>query len=321
MAERDRSVRRGKPRRGPGAARLTVMAWLLLAMTAGAVSATTEDAARLFADGSWAEAADAYGALAAAEPGNLQYLYRNAVALRRTGDLAAAEKALAAATEAGLPEGYADLERIKLALAEGDREAALKMLAAAGESVPSPNLLETDEELAALRGTPAFAGAVARATALAMPCESMPEARQFDFWLGQWRVEDAGGTHAGDNHIRKAELGCVLIENWISQTGGTGMSINYFDPVNRQWVQNWVGLNLLMDLRGGLVDGSMILEGTVHYYRAGNTTPMRGTWTPLPDGRVRQHFEHSIDDGATWTTWFDGYYRKAAEAGGGPPSG
>ena len=36
--------------------------------------------------------------------------------------------------------------------------------------------------------------------------------------------------------------------------------------------------------------------------------PFRGTWTPLEDGVVRQHFEQSGDDGATWTTWFDGYY-------------
>jgi hypothetical protein len=30
----------------------------------------------------------------------------------------------------------------------------------------------------------------------------------------------------------------------------------------------------------------------------------------LPDGRVRQHWETSKDGGATWTTAFDGYYRR-----------
>jgi hypothetical protein len=33
-------------------------------------------------------------------------------------------------------------------------------------------------------------------------------------------------------------------------------------------------------------------------------------WTPLPDGRVRQHFKESSDGGKTWTDWFDGYYSK-----------
>ena len=319
MAESELTGARRGPGRRSAAAIGVAFAWGLMSVAAAA--ATSDVAAKLFADESWVEAAEAYGALAAAEPGNLQYQYRKAVALRRAGDLPAAGEALVAATEAGLPGGYADVERIKLALARGDRGAALEALAAAGESVGSPALLENDEELAALRGTPAFEHAVARATALARPCESMPEARQFDFWLGRWRVEDAGGAYAGDNHIRKAELGCVLIENWTSKSGGTGTSINYFDPASGRWVQNWVGLNLLIDLRGGLVDGSMVLEGTVHYYRQGTTTPMRGTWTPLPDGRVRQHFEHSTDGGATWTTWFDGYYRRTSEPEDGPPSG
>ena len=35
-------------------------------------------------------------------------------------------------------------------------------------------------------------------------------------------------------------------------------------------------------------------------------------WTALPDGRVRQFFEISTDDGATWVTWFDGYYTRKA---------
>jgi hypothetical protein len=34
----------------------------------------------------------------------------------------------------------------------------------------------------------------------------------------------------------------------------------------------------------------------------------RITWTPEQDG-VRQHWQSSADDGATWTTVFDGHYR------------
>jgi hypothetical protein len=319
MVERDKADARRAP--GPWTAAAILIAMTAMMMAGAATAATPEDAAKLFAAEHWAEAAEAYGALAAAENGNLQYRYRHAVALRRAGNLAAAEEALLAATASGLPAGYADIERTKLALAAGDRETALNALAAAGASVASPALLENDEELSALRGTPAFESAVARARAMAMPCESLPQARQFDFWLGRWRVEDAGGAHAGDNHIRKAELGCVLIENWTSQNGGTGMSINYFDPVSGQWVQNWVGLNLLIDLRGSLVGDAMMLEGTMHNYREGTTSPLRGTWTPLPDGRVRQHFEHTADGGATWTTWFDGYYRKTADKDAGRPAG
>ena len=35
------------------------------------------------------------------------------------------------------------------------------------------------------------------------------------------------------------------------------------------------------------------------------------TWTPNPDGTVRQHWEISSDAGKSWTTAFDGLYRRA----------
>jgi hypothetical protein len=36
----------------------------------------------------------------------------------------------------------------------------------------------------------------------------------------------------------------------------------------------------------------------------------------LPDGRVRQHFQESADDGKTWQEWFDGYYRRSRSRSG-----
>ena len=68
-----------------------------------------------------------------------------------------------------------------------------------------------------------------------------------------------------------------------------------------------------IDIRGGLEDGAMRLEGTVLYLQNGQRFPFRGTWTPQPDGVVRQHFEQSTDEGQTWTTWFDGYYHRAED--------
>jgi hypothetical protein len=34
------------------------------------------------------------------------------------------------------------------------------------------------------------------------------------------------------------------------------------------------------------------------------------TFSPLPEGKVRQLFEQSIDGGQTWKTGFDGTYIK-----------
>jgi hypothetical protein len=114
------------------------------------------------------------------------------------------------------------------------------------------------------------------------------------------------------------QAGCLVVERWRSAGGGSGTSFNYYDPVAQAWKQRWVGLGLILEMQGGLRDGAMILEGPLHYVRDNRTTRLRGTWTALPDGRVRQLFVESTDQGKTWTTWFDGYYTRAPAE---PPTG
>ena len=134
--------------------------------------------------------------------------------------------------------------------------------------------------------------------------------RQFDFWVGEWEVRDAEGKPVGRNSIALEQNGCVLVERWTSALGGTGMSMNHYDPLAQSWRQHWVGLGIILEMRGGLSDGAMVLEGPLQYVAQNRVTSLRGVWTPLPDGRVRQRFTESSDDGKTWTEWFDGYYSR-----------
>ncbi|HEU4517568.1 MAG TPA: hypothetical protein VFR77_09725 [Steroidobacteraceae bacterium] len=150
---------------------------------------------------------------------------------------------------------------------------------------------------------------VGAAEAATPPCAAGPF-REFDFWVGEWDVRDAEGKTAGVNRIASEENGCVLVERWNSAAGGHGQSYNYYDPAAGKWKQLWVGLGILLHMEGGLVDGSMRLEGPLQYLTDGRRTTLRGTWSKLPDGRVRQHFEESDDGGKSWTTWFDGYYTR-----------
>ncbi len=152
------------------------------------------------------------------------------------------------------------------------------------------------------------AGAEAEGQARA-PCVSA-DFRQFDFWVGEWNVVDQDGRTAGRNSVTLEQNGCVLIERWTSARGGTGMSMNHFDPLSKSWKQHWVGLGLILEMSGGLKGDSMVLEGTLQYLADSKVTLLRGTWTLLPDGRVRQHFVESMDEGKTWTEWFDGYYSR-----------
>ena len=152
-------------------------------------------------------------------------------------------------------------------------------------------------------------------SATASPCQQDARFREFDFWVGDWNVHDGEGTLQGENTISREERGCVLVERWQGVQGSTGMSINYLDKITDEWVQIWHAAGgYQIEIRGGLTGEGMLLRGTIHYIGTGQTAPFRGLWTPLPDGRVRQFFEQSNDDGKTWVPWFEGFYsRKAAD--------
>lgn len=136
-----------------------------------------------------------------------------------------------------------------------------------------------------------------------------PESRQFDFWIGEWDVTTPDGKPAGTNKIEAIAGGAGLLENWSDADGGSGKSLNAYSAAKKQWQQYWVGSSGgILELSGALVNGSMVLTGE-HDVR-GRHVMERITWTPNPDGAVRQHWEQSTDGSKTWQTAFDGHYRK-----------
>ncbi|MEE9254574.1 MAG: hypothetical protein V3U43_06540 [Pseudomonadales bacterium] len=137
--------------------------------------------------------------------------------------------------------------------------------------------------------------------------------RAFDFWVGQWEVFLEDGRKAGDNRISVREGGCLLLEEWRGVRGSTGTSMNFYDPASEQWVQVWMGSGSLIRISGGIVEDAMSLQGEITDLGSHATLPFRGLWTPLDDGRVRQFFEQSEDDGETWSAWFEGFYVKKAQ--------
>ncbi len=69
-----------------------------------------------------------------------------------------------------------------------------------------------------------------------------------------------------------------------------------------------MGLGLYLRLSGGRQGESMVLSGE-------RETPDgevvdRITWSPLGHGEVRQLWEVSRDGGVSWSTVFDGTYRR-----------
>jgi hypothetical protein len=144
-------------------------------------------------------------------------------------------------------------------------------------------------------------------------CEKMPGFGDFDFWLGDWNVysNDETRTLHGTNSITKHHKNCLIMENWTNVQGGTGSSMNYYDPVEGQWRQLWVAGGYSIDYSGGLNEaGSMVLSGKINYYKTGKSHLFRGAWTANADGSVRQFFEQKDNDSGEWTVWFDGLYVK-----------
>jgi hypothetical protein len=130
--------------------------------------------------------------------------------------------------------------------------------------------------------------------------------RQFDFWIGTWRVTEKDKP-AGENRIEAIDGGCALLESWRGVGGLTGHSLNTYDSTRSVWHQTWVDSSgSLLLLEGTFKNGAMVLEGA-------HVDPKRReriTWTQLPGGVVRQHWQTTSDGGATWATAFDGLYTR-----------
>ena len=241
-------------------------------LAATALAATPEEAAKLFADKKWKEAAAAYEEVAAANPAN--------------------------------PGAWLRLARARAAQGDADGAlAALKSGAGTGQLVYQTVM--ASPELSALHND-------ARFTALIEPLKPCiaPEFRNFDFWLGDWDVTSpASPGGVSRNRISSINDGCTVLEQYTTPSGYVGTSLNFYDATRKVWHQTWIdnqGGGIFLE--GNLVGDSMILSST-----DSKENVQRITWTPLADGRVRQHWESTTDSGKTWATQFDGYYSKRPE--------
>jgi len=142
----------------------------------------------------------------------------------------------------------------------------------------------------------------ARAQARKPACDDAVH-HQFDFWIGDWDVTTADGKAAGHNRIVSIAGGCGVEEQWTGAGGGTGRSLNTYDPGDRRWHQFWVGGDgTILRLAGSFANDAMTLEG------GGN----RIRFTRNADGTIRQTWDTSTDGGKNWKTIFDGKYVRTA---------
>jgi len=275
------------------------------------VSSAGERADSLAQAGHWQEAAEAYWAITESEPDNAiswSKLGGALYELKRYGDAAEAWMQADALSFSPARTRY-NLARAHAAA--GEAEEALRWLEGAIDAgFQDVRALSAETAFEALRNDERFSQLEQLAERKAFPCKHQAEAKQFDFWIGEWDVFDSHGNQVGSNSIRKELGGCMLVEHWSGNGGSEGKSINFYDAAQERWEETWI------DKGGGIIrmvgmmkGGAMVLEGN-HLYRDGRRELIRGTWTLLEDGRVRQLFEQSRNGGESWYTWFEGYYVK-----------
>ena len=139
-----------------------------------------------------------------------------------------------------------------------------------------------------------------------------PEHRQFDFWVGHWRVSPTGKSDiVAESRIESLYGGCAVREDWRPKSNPGGGSLNSYVPAEHAWRQTWVGSQgERVDFKGGWTGKSMVLTGDWPE-PDGRARIVRMTYTKDASGAVRQLGEESHDGGKTWAPSFDFTYRKA----------
>lgn len=136
---------------------------------------------------------------------------------------------------------------------------------------------------------------------LCMPAEY----KAFDFARGHFRMRGAGGQLAGHLHMAPMLSGCATRGHWRGAIAGRGEVTTWYDRFQQRWHQNFInddGHPLVMS--GGVVGGALVFTG-VNTFFDGRVGLHRMSWSPLPGGGLRQHWEFSSDEGRTWETLID----------------
>lgn len=158
---------------------------------------------------------------------------------------------------------------------------------------------------------------------------NFPEARQFDFWIGEWKVQnrfkqaDGSWREQGGARVKifPALNGKAVIEFWNGTARDwketRGFSLRYFDPETRKWQ---LALNWPQKDNGGF----FFLEGEFRHNRGeffsgretqdGGRILNRYTFSDITPNSLRWDSSTSLDGGKTWETKWIMEFSRTADA-------
>ena len=269
---------------------------------------------QLLAARKWTEAASAYEELLKREAGNSEAWYQLATARYQLKQYDAAATALLKAIEIS-NSGFAMYNLACVYSLMGEKDKAIEWLT---KTVDNPRMVLrainfADEDFTNIREDPRFKSLAVNVDRNINPCMYSDEAKQFNFWLGEWDAFNPQGRRMGSSTIQSIANGCGVLENWSGTLGETGKSINFYDSKAGKWFQYWIGTD-----GGGLRYSGIYRDNAMRYEGErvgpnGGKTITRLTFFNVDANTVRQLSEFSTDDGKTWATSYDlKYVRRAA---------
>jgi tetratricopeptide (TPR) repeat protein len=287
--------------------------WLLfLVFSISAVSfagEVAEEAAAAYKAKDWAKAQALYSKLTVEKPDHSLAWYRLGESRRQQRHFGEALTAFEKARQLGFQPIYT-LSRIALVQAEmGSTEKAVAVLEQLAEQqAPSTMVFDGAPAFARLAGNPRFEAVKRKLEINSTPCkfaDVVPEARQFDFWVGEWEVFNLQGIQSGINKIERILGDCVILENWTDRFGSQGKSFNKYNREKKRWEQYWV------DEQGSTIHFWGQLEGKNMVFHAeapqpdGKMGERKLVFYNLGPNKLRQFSQITADGGKTWSTEYD----------------
>jgi tetratricopeptide (TPR) repeat protein len=285
---------------------LSFVTSLFVSIAAGQQTADMRATDELFAQSKWEQAAQAYAQITAKEPAHGQAWQNLGECYLHLSKFNQARQAFSSA----VAQNFRPLlNKVNIARA----------YAAAGESAQAISVLNevaATGKASGLRGYIAGAGELQKLASLPeykqvlqslRPCQAA-EFHSFDFWIGDWAVQNPAGQRVGENQVTREQEGCLLVEHWESSRGvETGTSFNYYDINDKKWHQLYISnsgnAGAFPPMAGNLIENKMVLITDE------KVSPVfRWTWYVISPGKVRQMAEQFNDGQQTWQTVWDSVY-------------
>ncbi|MFZ0746618.1 MAG: hypothetical protein WAM85_19580 [Terracidiphilus sp.] len=139
----------------------------------------------------------------------------------------------------------------------------------------------------------------------AATCATNPDARQLDFWLGDWSVASPGMAGKGHSIVYLSLDKCLLIETWGSDTSNhNGENALAYNNEDKRWYGLFVdNKGRVHMMKGSVAPGVAEFQGPGRDEKGAEVLKRVRVVRVDPD-HVEQIWEKSVNRGASWATEF-----------------